>query len=192
MADKSPKTKHTISAKLISITSLIVVAALGIITTLVSYYVTNDVRINAEENNLTINSRSAADIENRLESIHSNVYLLLDMIDASGSEGNLSRQATAFFFERNPSIAAVIISDSKTLINTSFFISHELENSVLESFVLNESDAIQRGKKGEIIAVNASPYFDYPMIGLIYPYDDGVKQSSLIILFLKQVDLEST
>jgi adenylate cyclase len=183
LADKSPKTKHTISAKLISITSLIVVAALGIITTLVSYYVTNDVRINAEENNLTINSRSAADIENRLESIHSNVYLLLDMIDASGSEGNLSRQATAFFFERNPSIAAVIISDSKTLINTSFFISHELENSVLESFVLNESDAIQRGKKGEIIAVNASPYFDYPMIGLIYPYDDGVKQSSLIILF---------
>ena len=57
---------HPIGAKLIAIISAMVVIALGGVTYLVSYFVSQDVRTSAEENNLAINSRTASDTENRI------------------------------------------------------------------------------------------------------------------------------
>ena len=59
--DNADKVRHPIGVKLIAIISTIVLVALGGVTYAVSYFVTSDVRNNAEENNLTINSRTAAD-----------------------------------------------------------------------------------------------------------------------------------
>lgn len=50
------KVKRPIGVKLILIISLLVIFAMGVITVLVSYFISKDTRINAEDNNLTINS----------------------------------------------------------------------------------------------------------------------------------------
>ena len=67
------KIKHPIGIKLILIISLLVVFSMGVITVLVSYFISKDTRINAEDNNLTINSRTASDCQSRLNSVISSV-----------------------------------------------------------------------------------------------------------------------
>ena len=78
------KVRHPIGLTLIAIISLIVLSALGGVTYAVSYFVTADVRNNAEENNLTINSRTASDTENRINSALSSVAMFIDLLSTAG------------------------------------------------------------------------------------------------------------
>lgn len=82
---KGQKITFSIGAKLVLIISVLVLLSLGTITVLVSYFVGTDVRITAEENNHTVNTRSANAAENELSTVRANVFLLLDMINAAGS-----------------------------------------------------------------------------------------------------------
>ena len=61
------KVRYSIGTKLIAISSAIVVSALVFVTFLVSYFITLDIRRNAESNNLALNSRTAADCQNRIK-----------------------------------------------------------------------------------------------------------------------------
>lgn len=61
MGSKKQKVRFPISVKLIVIVSILVVTALGVITGLVSYFISNDTQVTQESYNLTINSRSAAE-----------------------------------------------------------------------------------------------------------------------------------
>jgi len=109
---KKSKSSHIfpIGVKLALIIGSIVLISLGTVTFLNSYFVSRDVRLTAEENNLTINSRSASTVQNKLDSVRANVLQLLDLINAVGSGRNsaLSKQAESFFFERNQDIAETI------------------------------------------------------------------------------------
>ena len=53
--EKQYKLTRPIGVKLIGITSAIIVISMALVTFVVSYFITADTRINAEENNLTIN-----------------------------------------------------------------------------------------------------------------------------------------
>ncbi|HQF74377.1 MAG TPA: hypothetical protein PK786_10850, partial [Treponemataceae bacterium] len=63
-----------------------------------------------------------------MSTIRANVFLLLDMMNAAGSSGALARQASAFFFERNQNIAAILLSSAagntgeSEYINNRFFL----------------------------------------------------------------------
>ena len=85
--------------------------SLGCVTFLNSHFIGQDVKITAENNNLTINSRSAGTVDDRLSTVRSNVFQLLDLMNvvSGGRSSSLARQAEAFFFERNQDIAAVNI-----------------------------------------------------------------------------------
>ena len=74
---EKPQKQIFIGAKLITIISIIVIFSMGLITFLVSYFVTKDTRINAEMNNYTINSRTSSDCEYRINSLISNVMFFL-------------------------------------------------------------------------------------------------------------------
>lgn len=178
----------SIAAKLVLIITILVIVSLGTITALVTYYVSADVRVTAEENNHTINLRSATAAEAELTTIRANVFLLLDLINAAGSTGALSRQASAFFYERNPSIAAIVLSDgsgstrSTEFVNNRFFLANELEPSRIAEFVSSESESVSRAERGESFALNASPVFGFPMMALAYPWAEwGYKQAVIII-----------
>ena len=193
--EKSIRVKHPIGITLALIIGLIVVISLGTVTFLNSYFQSKDVRLTAEENNLTINSRSASSIEERLNTIRSNVFQLLDLLSvvSGGRSSALSRQAQSFFFERNPDIASIyVLSEDSAesgnasdirMVNSRFFISNEIDESVQEQFFRDNQDSIRRSCAGETIACNASPLFGRSALCLMIPYKENGRDQTCCVTF---------
>lgn len=180
---KTSKVKYPIGLKLVAIITILLLISLGAITIIVSLMVSSDVRITAEDNNFTVNKRSATEAENKLNTVRSNVFLLLDMLNAAGSSGPLARQATGFFFERNQDIAAIIIPGEVELVNNRFFLSNEIDTALIPVFLKAENEAILRADSGESILLNAAPIFGIPMIAMFYPWQESGLKQSVITLF---------
>ncbi len=169
------KVRHPIGVKLIAIISMIVLVALGGVTYAVSYFVSADVRNNAEENNLTINSRTAADTENRITSALSSVAMFIDLLNTAGDNQTEIQSMENLYFDRNKSVAAVYLPDSGRLFtNTAFFITQEIEpDSALEYF-LQEESTIEKAANGYTELQNASVFFNVPVLSFFYPADGKV------------------
>lgn len=193
--EKSIRVKHPIGVKLALIIGIIVVLSLGSVTFLNSYFQSKDARLTAEENNLTINSRSASSIEERLNTIRSNVFQLLDLLSvvSGGRNSALSRQAQSFFFERNPDIASIYVLSADSLegnnssdirmVNSRFFISNEIDESVQEQFFRDNQDSVRRSCAGETIACNASPLFGRSALCLMIPYQENGRDQACCVTF---------
>ena len=114
-------TGFTIGAKLVIIISALVLMSLGSITALVSYLVSQDLRVMAEANNFEINRRSALEAENAFANIQANTLVLVNLFHTE----NLNREASAkVFFEQNPHIAAFVYTNpngESLFINDLFF-----------------------------------------------------------------------
>ena len=176
--NQAERVKHPIGLKLISIISMIVLVALGGVTYAVSYFVTADVRNNAEENNLTINSRTASDTENRITSALSSVAMFIDLLNTAGENTTEIKSMENLFFGRNKSIAAVYLPDTGRLFtNTEFFISQELEPESALNYFLQEDDLIQKASNGYLELHNASPFFNVPVLSFFYPATSGAVSS---------------
>jgi len=173
------RVKHPIGIKLIAIISMIVLVALGGVTYAVSYFVTADVRNNAEENNLTINSRTASDTENRITSALSSVAMFIDLLNAAGENTTEIKSVENLFFERNKAIAAVYLPENGRLFtNTAFFISRELEPESAMEYFLQEDSLIEKASNGYIELHNASPFFNVPVLSFFYPTSSGASSTS--------------
>lgn len=165
------------------------------VTILNSYFIGSDVKITAENTNLSTNTRSAKTVEDKLNTVRSNVFQLLDLMSVvgGGHSAVLSRQATGFFFERNPDIASINILSANSLpqklgtdvniTNNNFFISNETDTTVVNNFLIENRDKIERSCNGEIIAANASPFFNIPVLSLFFPYKENGRDQTCIITF---------
>ena len=133
--------KVPIGVKLASVIGILVLASLGTVTFLNSHFIGQDVKITAENNNLSINSRAAGTVEGRLTTVRANAFQLLDLINvvSGGSSSALAKQAEAFFFERNQDVASIYVISAESaagsqraaaydtyIINTRFFTSNEI------------------------------------------------------------------
>ncbi len=184
-----------LGVKLALIIGFIVLLSLSAVTFLTSFFISKDVKITAEENNLTINSRSASSVQNELTYIRSNVLQLLDLINVSsgGKTSAMAKQAEAFFFERNQEIAEIIVfTQYKTsanlvihnrLRNNRFFTSNEIDFNTTDAFLAENKEYLLRSCAGETIALNASPFFKNEIMALLLPYREGGLEQSLLILF---------
>lgn len=189
------KVKFPLGVKLALIMGTVVLVSLLTVTFLNSHFIGQDVQITAEENNLSTNTRAASTVENKLSTVRSNVFQLLDLIGvvSGGRNAALAKQAEAFFFERNQDIANIyIISEDSVhaqkstdirLTNNQFFLSNELEPSVMDNFLTASSDAVKRSCNGETIALNASHFFNIPAMALLFPYKDNGRDQTCIITF---------
>ena len=187
--------KFPIGVKLAIIIGFIVLLSLGTVTVLNSHFTGEDVKITAENSNLSVNSRSASTVEDKLSTIRSNVFQLLDLMNvvSGGRSAVLSRQAEAFFFERNQDIASIyILSDDSlskrnptdvNIVNARFFISNEMDSSVILDFLSSARSEISRSCHGETIAMNASPFFQLPVMALLFPYTENGREQTCVILF---------
>ena len=187
--------KFPIGVKLAIIIGFIVLLSLGTVTVLNSHFTGEDVKITAENSNLSVNSRSASTVEDKLSTIRSNVFQLLDLMNvvSGGRSAALSRQAEAFFFERNQDIASIyILSDDSlskrnptdvNIVNARFFISNEMASSVISDFLSSARNEISRSCRGETIAMNASPFFQLPVMALLFPYTENGREQTCVILF---------
>ncbi len=178
-----------IGAKLVTIISILVVLSLGSITGLVTFFVSGDVRITAEENNHTVNARSASAAGNAVATVRSNAFLLLDLMNAAEGAGAVARQAPAFFFERNPDVAAIAVADPRgttketRLVNARYFLANEVDSSLVDSFLAAKATSIARAAVGEALALNAAPEFGVPIIALFYPWKEYGYDQAAVILF---------
>ncbi|WP_024465541.1 adenylate/guanylate cyclase domain-containing protein [Treponema pedis] len=182
--------KFPIGAKLVIIISILTVLSIGIITALVTWFGTEDVRLTAEENNRTVNVQAASAVEKELTSIRANAFLLLDILNISETSSKFAKHTADFYFERNPSVAAVLVTDSKRsgglerkLLNTSFFLSNELEVSVVDKFLKDNTDKVIQTEGGIMHVLNASPDFNMPMMVLFYPYREKGLEQGLAVFF---------
>jgi adenylate cyclase len=175
--------KFPISVKLVTIITILLLLSLGTITVLVSVMVSNDLRITAEENNFTSNQRSSVEAENTLTEVRSSVLMLLDILNAAGGQAALARQASAFFFERNQNIAAIVITGNREILNNRFLLSNEIDTDQVTAFLNQQEDVIERSKGGETVLVNAAPVFRNPILGLFFPWDEGGENEVVTILF---------
>lgn len=195
--DIQAQVKFPLGVELAIIIGTIVLVSLGCVTFLNSHFIGQDVKITAENNNLTINSRSAGTVDDRLSTVRSNVFQLLDLMNvvSGGRSSSLARQAEAFFFERNQDIAAVNIltgedfkssarsAKESSIINNRFFISNEIDVSSLENFIEASTQQINRSCMGETIALNASPFFNIPVMALFFPWKENGLDQTCVITF---------
>ena len=194
---KKRRALFPIGMKLVLIISFIVVVSLGAITVLVSYFTRENDRLKAESNNFTVNTRSAGTAQSFFNQTQSNVYLLMDMVSTIGTNGALSKQSSAYFFERYPEIGAIgeftrrqrsideaATDDERTMnfLNTRFMQKHELTENKIESFLKSESDTIEKAFQGVESAVNATTYFDTTTMGLFFAATEGTDRKAIVVI----------
>jgi adenylate cyclase len=158
----------------VGIISVLLLVSLGAITLLVSVMVSADVRITAEDNNFTINLRSASEAETALATIQSETLLLLDTLDAlSGTEAFLAQTTAALFFRRNPDAAAIVpaADGGASLVNEAFFAANGLDPGRIDGFIRSETAGSE--SSGELYLRNAGPAFGVPLLALFFPRGDG-------------------
>ncbi|MDR2663261.1 MAG: HAMP domain-containing protein [Treponema sp.] len=196
------KIRFPIGAKLVIIITILLLFSLGLITALVSVLVSRDVQITAEDNNFTVNKRSAAEAENYLSMIRSNALTLLDTLGVVERDSWQAREAASFFFERNQNIAFIgIVSfpdsggtgdsggenppgeTSYALVNDRFFSSNELDPALAGIFLGDSREALDRARAGETLILNAAPVFTLPVLALFYPWQAGGLEETAVILF---------
>lgn len=168
------KTRYTIGFKLVTIISLIVVISCSLITVFVNRFVTEDVRISAEENNFVINARTALSVEDRLAALQDSVNAMLrmrGMYTAAGSDTALFDDYLAMFFDMNQDVYAVDVAGDTALINEAF--DGSVSDTALDAVRSGLSDALERASNGELCIENVSPFFDRYMIALLYPFVSG-------------------
>ncbi len=183
------KIRFSIGLKLVLIITSLVLISLGSVTYIVSYFVGQDTQVTAEQSNHTLNGQAAVSAEAEFTTIRSNSFLLLDMLSSAGSSTALARQTTTFFFERNQGIAAILLynvetdRNDRTLINSRFFLSNELDEGMLATFQEANKDEIQRAARGEVFVMSGSTVFGIPMLAILYPWQESGLPQATVVLF---------
>ncbi|MDR2746873.1 MAG: adenylate/guanylate cyclase domain-containing protein, partial [Treponema sp.] len=138
------RTLRPIGFKLVAIILSLSLVSLGTITALVSWMVTQDLRVTAEENNFAVNRRSAAEAEEILRGMRANAATLLNTI--YGAPGDLARNAAAYFFAEHRDVAAVFAfgPQEAALFNEGFFRENGLESSLADLFIAGERESLDR------------------------------------------------
>lgn len=186
------KAKFSIGAKLIGIISTILIVSLAGLTYLVSYFVSQDARVNAEDNNLTINSRAASDADNRFSTVVSNVEMFLDLIDDSNNDEIQILKNSNSFFDRNSEIAAVYLPTIKDFFyNKAFLITNELEETQFLDYVNSENEYIEMAESGTFMIENASPNFNLPLLAIFYPLTSFDNYNEVVIFYSPEAMAES-
>jgi len=173
--EQDNKVRFPIGFKLVTIITILMLLSLGAITVLVSIMVSHDVRVTAEDNNFTVNQRSAAEAESNLSIIRSNASVLLETMGAAGPE--LSQQAAGFFFERNQDIGGLaVVSADGTLAadmffaNDRFFTSREIESEITKTYISKRNEESKRAAAGETLLLNGAPDFGVQVLVLFFPW----------------------
>lgn len=161
------KIKYPISLKQILLFSFLILLVLGVSTTLVSTLIRQDDRNKAEENNLTLNGRTAQTIQSTFENAKSNSYVLFESYSAAGEE-NQKKLGDAFF-QVNPDILFISSPETDMLFSPgngkyAAGIRVLLDSSEAASALSNKS------ADEKAFYLNASEVFEFPAVIIIFKY----------------------
>jgi adenylate cyclase len=190
------KVRFPIGAKLVTIITSLLLVSLGAITLMVSVLVTGDVRVTAENNNFTVNTRSATEAERVLGETRDDMMMLLRTVniippDRSGAVAD-------YFFEESRDIAAVAIlgknstagspetpagvAEGSRFINHDFFRLNEIDSSLVGTFLLGlDESAVSAAASSGGVILNGAPLFEIPLLVMLLPLslEDGEKTAAI-------------
>jgi adenylate cyclase len=166
-----------IGAKLVIIITTVSFVSLGVVIFLIALFVGNDTGKTARINNYAINDMSSYTVEDKLSLIKSNSLILLESINAIDNKNNASMTRLAeLFFSQNTDIVVVLNRGetedflSKRIINSSFFLSNAITEDLLNEFVEENFQVLNRSLIGETIIINAAPFFNgIPLLAMSFP-----------------------
>ena len=184
--ERASRVKRPIGVKLVVIISFLLIVAVGGVTYAVSYFVTQDTRSNAEENNLAINSRTASDTENRINSAVSSVTMFLDLMTSAVKDDQSAKEIEKLFFDRNRDIVAVYYSRAESgvlLASNKFLVTHEIEKENVLAYIQQESESAEKAKNGSFEILNATPFFNSPLISLFCPATSSSGEGFVAFLY---------
>lgn len=185
------KVRYSIGLKLILIISAIIAISLGTVTFLVSHFVSADTRVSAEENNLTINSRAAADSQTRLQSLISSVGLFYDTLSLDDENEEMQNKAARFFERSKEVVAMYFVYDDYHFINNSYFLTREIDTSLITAYLNQEDNAVSAAKNGETLFENATPFFSDQIMAAFTPIRSDDNDDVVMILFSMESMSES-
>ncbi|MDR1143740.1 MAG: adenylate/guanylate cyclase domain-containing protein [Spirochaetaceae bacterium] len=179
----TPKVKFPIAIKLVTIITVLLLLSLGAITILVSYMVTRDVQITAEENNFSVNRQSASETERTLSAIGSAVFVLLEIIQDTARPETEDLIGRDSFFNHNEQVAAIIVPGFLELVNQGYFRANELDSGLPHQFLDQQTEALRRCAAGETILLNAAPFFQSAALVMLCPFKRGENAYAAAIFF---------
>jgi adenylate cyclase len=173
---QAAKVRLPIAVKLVSIVTTLLVLSLGTLTALVSFLVSADVRLTAEDNNFSVNRRTAEAVETRLRGISAALTVFYNdtkaiALMAGRGAADAEARAARYFFEQNPKIAAIVIDDSDFYINEIFFSGSGGDTGMPRIWNETEGADIAYILPGTVLLRNATPFFDRPMLVMRLPLD---------------------
>ena len=188
-----------IGAKLVIIISVLVLASLGTVISLVSFLSTGDVRRTAEYNNFTINVRAGSQAEGSFKSVQAAVLLYLEMLDRLSSGSNRGREMDYNFFSHNKNIAAIqtehFSSGGGTGItgfipNEEFLLSKNISEDAVKSY-FNSGLPQTQVNPDKMTLFNASPVFSLSLIAVVFVRQNETGYETVKTLFTPD-DLSET
>ena len=181
---KDLKVTNPLGRKLILIISFLFIVALGAVTYLVSFFVSQDVKISAEENNLVMNSRTAGDFENRIKNISSSMGMLLDLLKNTTESETEIIAAETMFFDHNKEIIGVYMPlTDRRFYNAAYLISNSIDRDSVDAYFSQENDRLQSAESGTFELENASPFFSKPVLAIFHPLTMNGKKTAIGILY---------
>ncbi len=182
--NNSTKVTRPIGITLIVIISIIVIIALGTVTGLVSLFVTQDIKTNAEENNLTINSRTASDCDNRVNNILSATGMFVDILSDADTEAEINNAENILFTHNKEIIGLYHLKKDRMFYNSTFFSKHELSPSVAKSYFEQERIKLSEIQPTTVQVQNVSPFFNTPLLALFFGIGDNAEDfTPVCVLF---------
>ena len=153
---------------------------------MVSYFVRNDEQITAEDNNFTINARSANAVQTEFETARNNVFLMLDLADASAGNEKETERIANLFFERNTSTVAIVTAGGSSegttyLINSEYFNTNEIEPSLIHDFITQNAGMVRDTSNGATNLINCAPALSLPVIALCCSRNTSAGSQAVII-----------
>ena len=171
--ERANRPKNPIGMKLIGIVSILLLTALVGVTIAVSYFTSEDIKASSEENNLSINSRTMSDSENRIERATASTAMFFDLLKTAGNNEAEIRTLESMFFSRNSDIIAIYSpADNQIFLNTSFLAANEKEESLPQEFFAQATDELQAAQDGDFLLSNATPFFSIPVMAIYCPIGD--------------------
>jgi adenylate cyclase len=196
------KVRFPIGTKLVSIITILLLVSLGAITFMVSVLVTGDVRVTAETNNFTANTRSAAEAGRILGETRDDMMMLLRTLGIISPDQD--ETLMAYFFEEKRDIAAVAIlgggpagypgetraerdgnsvpGEGFLFINGEFFRRNEIDPSLAETNIRSFSEGVKTRVSGEVL-LNAAPVFEIPLLAMFFPLNVGGEEKIAALFF---------
>ncbi len=178
------KVKRPIGVVLIGIISAIVILSIAAITVVVTTTTTKDTIVKAQETNRSQCSSVAKDCESRFNSVVSSAELLYALVQTVNNDDEELLKTADRFFDGNAEIAAVAFLDSdKTYINRKFFSSHDIEPSLVQSYLISEEEMTDAIVPGKMEVENATPFFGTSLAALFSSVAAASSTERALVLF---------